>query len=320
MAGWHERRRLSAIELGYKLSVFSLSDHHPYITFPALDRRWRKRDRALMAMYEVLGKAIDECDVFIHFNGLLIHPDFLAQFKRKLTVYHCADDPDASSVVSKPVARYYDMCGISNPACLDSYRKWGCANVFFWPLGAFHYDEQLASFDGPRDVPIVFVGSKTGVTKVRYVGRFLGLYNKTRFMTAIQREFPEMVAYGAGWGSGRIADEAIPDLLSRSRLGLNLHNTLGPVNGRLYDLSAFGVCQVCDNKRNLSLVFEEGKEIVGFDSQRECVELIRYFLARPEEARQIGVAARSRFLRDYTMPAIWNRLFAILGRFYDRRA
>jgi len=118
------------------------------------------------------------------------------------------------------------------------------------------------------------------------------------------------VAFGSGWGKGRIDDEDVPSFYQRARLGLNVHNSLGPINGRMYDLAAFGVCQVCDNKSTLSLVFEEGKEIVGFQSKRECVEMIRYYLSKPDEARRIGRAGQERFLRDYTMSAIWTRFFS----------
>jgi spore maturation protein CgeB len=297
-----------------------MSDYHPYITFPALDRRWRRKDPVLMKLYEALGRAIDTCDVFIHFNGALIHPDFIDQFKGKLTVYHSADDPDASNVLSRPVANGYDVCAISNPACLEMYKKWGCRQVFFWPLGAFHYDEHAKDDEGiSRDIPIVFVGSKLGVPSVRYVGRYLGLYKKKAFMTRMERVFPEMVAWGDGWQAGPNY-AAVPNLYRRARLGLNVHNSLGPLNGRLYDLAAFGVCQICDNKRNLSLVFKEGEEIVGFESARECIEVMRHYVSRPDEARRIGEAGKSRFLRDYTMHAIWTRFFDAIERIHDRPA
>jgi len=70
------------------------------------------------------------------------------------------------------------------------------------------------------------------------------------------------------------------------------------------------VCQICDNKPTLSLVFEEGSEIVGFDTVDECIDLIRYYIAHPGDAERIGFASRERFLRDYSMTAIWKRFFA----------
>lgn len=311
---WHDRRHRAALALGYDVSMFRIADYHPYTIFPKLDRLWRKRDPALMRLYEALGAAIDACDVFIHYNGALVHPEFLQQFD-KLTIYHCADDPDASAVMSRPVAAHYDMCAISNPACIEMYKSWGCRNTFFWPLGSFSYDEDAADSStnlpySERSVPLVFIGSKLGVPSVRIVGKYLGLYRKKSMMTLLERSFPELVAYGASWPRGFIDNAEIPRLYQQSRVGFNVHNTLGPINARLYDLAAFGVCQICDNKATLSLIFDEGSEIAGFDSIDDCLELLRYYLAHPTEAQDIGVAARARFLRDYTTKAIWKKFFA----------
>jgi hypothetical protein len=317
MRAWHQRREQVARGLGYALDTFCMTDLHPYINFPALDRRWRRRDPALMRLYEVLGQRIADVDVFIHYNGALIHPEFIAQF-RQLKVYHCADDPDASAVISRPVARAYDVCAISNPSCLDDYRAWGCAKVFFWPLGAFHFDDVAPTLDGERGVPLVFIGSKTGTTNSRLRKRLPLLrrmpwnYPKMRLLSAVETAFPEIVAHGGGWRMGWISDDGAAELYRSARVGLNIHNSLGPINGRLYDLAAFGVCQVCDNKSNLHHVFEEGHEIVGFDTQAECIELIRYYLDKPNAARAIAEAGRRRYMRDYTMKQIWLRFFSDL--------
>ena len=316
MQQWHARRQASATQQGYKLSTFSMSDYHSYAIFPQLDQKWRRKDVTLMKLYEALGEKIDNCNIFIHYNGALIHPEFLSQFKQ-LKIYHCADDPDASNVISKPVANAYDICAISNPACIDLYKSWGCKEVFFWPLGAFHFDDDAFVHQqiSPRDIPLSFVGSKLGVTRWRYVHRIPllnkipGLHLKKAFFEKIEKEFPFISAYGGGWAKGWIKDEALPDLYRRTQVGINVHNSLGPINGRLYDLAAYGVCQICDNKSHLHHVFEPGKEIIGFDTTTECIDLIRYDLAHPEEARAIGAAGQARYLQDYTMDAIWRRFF-----------
>jgi spore maturation protein CgeB len=272
-----------------------------------------------MRLYDTLGEKIMDSDVFIHYNGALIHPEFLAQFKQ-LKIYHCADDPDASKVISQPVAHGYDIHAISNPACIPMYQSWGCKRVFFWPIGAYHYVDGLPdhvelSSGRNRDIPLVFVGSKYGTTRFRFVGRIPILnqmswpYHKKSFFADIEHNFPFIHGYGSGWRMGRIVDANIPDLYSRARIGLNVHNSLGPINGRMYDLAAFGVCQICDNKKHLHHVFEDGKEIIGFDTTAECIEHVRYYLAHPEEARAISQAGRQRYLRDYTMEAIWHLFF-----------
>src|SRR5215831_18382602 len=162
MSDWHERMRMSAVKLGYNMSSFGMGDLYPYVIFPQLDKLWRKRDIRLLKFYEALGNAIADCDVFIHFNGVHIHPEFLQQFN-KLKIFHCADDPDASKVISRPVAREYDICAIANPACLDMYKRWGCNKTFFWPLGSYSYREGDASVTATRDIPLVFTGSRFGI-------------------------------------------------------------------------------------------------------------------------------------------------------------
>lgn len=321
MRFWHEQKCASARNLGYNLSLFNMAKYINPTMFPDLDRMWKKRAPALMKLYDFLGPLLDNCDIFIHYNGALIHPAFLAQFSC-VKIYHCADDPDASKNLSKPVAKYYDMCAISNPACIDMYKSWGGKEVFFWPLGAFHYQEEQQvnlSLGAERDIPLIYIGSKYGVANMRFIGRFLGLYKKKKFMNQLEKKFPALQAYGYGWGNAWIADELVPEMYSRSRIGVNIHNSLGPINGRLYDLAAFGVCQICDNKSNLNFVYEEGKEIIGFEKPQECFELIRYYKANPLEAEQVALAGRERFLRDYTMAAIWERFFLDVSQVLIRK-
>jgi hypothetical protein len=315
---WHKNREITARQMGYQLNTFCMTDFLQPMLFPALDRLWKKRDSSLMRMYEVLGEKIDRVDVFIHFNGGMIHPEFLSQFGQ-IKIYHCADDPDSSELLSRPVASSYDIHGISNPACIEMYESWGLKNVFFWPLGGFYADNlvpDLIEANESRDIPLGFVGNKYGSTKYRYVShiplinRMSWPYYKKAFFQKICNEFQSIVAFGDNWPNGRIEDSAIPDIYGRTSIGLNVHNSLGPINARLYDLAAFGVCQICDNKENLHHVFKLDEEIVGFKSTQECIDLIKYYLAHSDEARKIGVAAKKRYLKDYTTEAIWKNFFS----------
>lgn len=320
MNKWHAKREAIVNAMGFKFSTFSMLDHHDYMIFPELDRRWRRRDKKLLKFYDALGQKIDESEIFIHFNGALIHPEFLEGFKC-VKIYHCADDPDASSVLSKPVAFGYDIHAISNPAVLDMYKGWGCKNVFFWPLGGFHdegFDLNMIGVDWIRnkEISLTFIGSKYGVTKHRFLHRipiinmFDGIHKKKIFLDNVEKKFPYIAGYGYGWKNGYAKDENIASIYKQSLLGLNLHNSLGPINGRLYDLAAFSVCQICDNKKNLFHVFEEGREIVGFDTEKECFEKISYYLAHKNEAIEIAKAGHERYLRDYTTENIMKNFLS----------
>jgi spore maturation protein CgeB len=302
-------------KLGYNVRLFDSTLHFAPTIFPYLDRRWKKREPELMSFYDALAPELAQCDVFVHYNGANIHPEFLEQFSC-LKVYHCADDPDASKVLSKPVAREYDVCAISNVACLDLYASWGCKRVFFWPLGSSFPDEShptTLARHAEREIPLVFVGSKFGVSTLRYIGRLLGLYKRRRFMEAVEKKVPALCAYGTGWRRGFLADEELPALYASSRLGLNKHNSIGPINFRLFDLAAFGVMQICDNRENLAKIYRLNEEVVGYESLAECLERIDYYLRHPEEAEGIAFAGRQRFLKDYAAAPLWENFVRSLN-------
>jgi hypothetical protein len=125
-------------------------------------------------------------------------------------------------------------------------------------------------------------------------------------MDAVERNVPGLVAYGAGWRRGFIADERLGSLYARSRLGLNKHNSTGPINVRLYDLAAFRVMQICDNRRHLGMVYQLDDEVAGYNTLEECLALIAHYARHPEEASRIADAARRRFDRDYSAVPLWE--------------
>src|SRR5439155_13133563 len=96
--------------------------------FPQLDERWRAGDPGLLQSYERLFPELAEADVLVASGGAMLHPEFLAQLHLR-TVFLCADDPESSAILSRPVAPCFDVCLPMNIGCLDDYRRWGCRHV-----------------------------------------------------------------------------------------------------------------------------------------------------------------------------------------------
>jgi hypothetical protein len=82
LLNWHVRGEHFARALGLEIETFSMLKLHPYTIFPYLDRKLEKRDPTLMQFYEILGEKIASCDMFTHYNGALIHPELMHQFKQ----------------------------------------------------------------------------------------------------------------------------------------------------------------------------------------------------------------------------------------------
>ena len=318
---WHEKRAEILQKLGYKVTLVDMTEYLEPLMFPYLNRLWKNKDSRLISLYNKLEPLLKSHNILLHFGGTLIHPDFLNKFNL-IKIYHCADDPDASEILSRPVAQSYDICAISNPSVINMYKNWGCKNVYFWPLGGFYFGENISlmNFD-KRKNKLCFVGSKYGVPKVRYLTHIPILknldilWNKKSFFKSLEKIYPDIKSFGPYWKNGYLPHKDVSNLYNNSKIGINLHNSLGPINARLYDLPAHGVLQICDNKDKLFQVFEPGKEIVGYNSLEEAEYLINYYLKEIDEAKEISYSGYIRYIKEYTQDNIMKKLINIINDF-----
>jgi hypothetical protein len=252
-----------------------------------------------LRLYEKIADAITEADVLINYGGVNLHPEFLAALPC-LTVLGFFDDPESSALFSRPVAAAHDLCMVGNVASLDDYAAWGARKVQWWPHGfrADEFDPGLTEErirHGLRDVGVTLLCERVTEWRRRAVDKFA-------------LAFPEGVYRGPGWPQGFLPEPERVPLLQRTRIGINIHNSTGPINFRTFYLPANGVLQVCDNRSHLGRVFEVGKEVVGYESIDEAIDLCRYYLAHEEERVEIAVAGWRRALRDYNEVEAFRRV------------
>lgn len=181
---------------------------------------------------------------------------------------------------------------------LRHIRNGGPEKFVTWPVGFFadDYDRSLSREDilsGQRDIEIIMICDRNAPWRMNRVDSFASA-------------FPQGAYYGEGWPKGFLPEAERVPILQRSRIGINIHNSTGPINFRTYYLPANGVMQICDNKSHLRCLFELNKEVIGFDNIDEAVELCRYYLTHDEERRQIAAAGWERALRDYNEVACFR--------------
>ena len=292
---WLARLRAEGIQVDGV--CLTLNPPGPCLSWKELDERWHKRDSDLLKLYESLAHRAAEYDVFVNYNGINLHPEFVPQLPT-FNVFSCCDDPENSDNLSRPVAAAYDLCLVANIAALPHYRGWGAKEARFWPLGfrVDDFDPSLTKekiLNGERDVDLTMLCERQSHWRKERLDRFT---------TA----FPDGAYYGPGWPKGFLAESQRVPLLQRARVGLNMHNSTGPINFRTYYLPANGVLQVCDNKSYLGQIFELGKEVAGYDTIEEAVELCRYYLAHEDERRRVAAAGWERALRDYNEVAVFK--------------
>ncbi len=72
--------------------------------------------------------------------------------------------------------------------------------------------------------------------------------------------------------------------------------------------------QICDNKSHLGQIFRLDKEVIGFDTVEEAIELCHYFLEHDDERRQIAAAGWERALKDYNEVTVFKLMISYVSQ------
>ena len=302
--------RLNKSGLQIEAICLTIEPPGPMLIWSDLDFKWKTGDKKLFALYHNILEIIAGYDVFINWNGINIHPEFL-QLLSAFNVYSCFDDPESSEILSKPVARYYDLCLVGNIAELETYKSWGVKNIEFWPLGYFEgerdktiTEEQIQSNE--RDVDVALVCERESQWRKDRLDQFT-------------TSFPQGSYYGRGWAQGFLDEADKLPLYKRTKNGPNFHNSTGPINFRTYMLPANGVMLLCDNKSYLAKLYKLGEEAVGFDTVEKTVELCKYYLKNDTERKRIAVNSWRRAIRDYNEVASFQPGLSSIKKYYNKK-
>ena len=298
----HESMAARARNLGWRVETFCLTINPPgpRLTFQDLDKKVRRKDREILRLRDRLKETLRDADVFWNFSGANVHPSWLRDFNT-LNVYGCFDDPESSSDLSEPVARYFDAALVGNLACLPLYQSWGIRNLAWMPLGLMGIDTD------PDLTPDIILEEERPIDAV-FFGEKEAFWRRKR-LDALEAAFPKAMFRGRGWPGGYLSNEERKNAYRQTKIGWNLHNSVGPVNLRVFALMAMGVMQICDNRCRAGQVFKLGEEIAGFDTIEECIELTNYYLAHDEERKRVAANGYKRYMADYTEEKIWKYLF-----------
>ncbi len=307
-------KKMSGVD--YELIYF---DHRKYLrriieNAWILDDLYRKGDTNLFKTYNELEKLIESREVDILLVGAdnIYHPEFI----KKLNVYTVlmsSDDPNASYARTVPYLWAFDHVACLNvryhkdiPVKMtDKLIEWGAKRATWTPYGVIDglYDQNLTEED---------IYNKKREIDLLYVGAFYR--EKSEMLLKLKKAFGNRFKIYGQWGlkffgyyllQGRwiwvtpLSRDLFVQMHQNAKIGINMHLSGELGNGRLYQLPMNGVMQVCDCANVLSEVFEPGKEIVGYDTVDEAIELINYYLEHDEERKKIASAGFRKAINNY---------------------
>lgn len=222
----------------------------------------------------------------------------------------------ASPLPPEAYLKGYDLIMTSFPHFVPRLRTMGVAAEYF----RIGFDTRVLELLGEveQDIDASFVG---GIS--RHHGKALPMLEYLARTTPI-----EFFGYGAGGLNraspivarhhGEVWGLDMYSALARSHVTLNRHINVAESNAnnmRLFEATGVGALLITDRKDNLGELFEVGKEVVAYSSPEEAAEMIRYYIAHPEEARAIAHAGQARTLRDHTYQRRMAELMPVLERY-----
>jgi hypothetical protein len=227
---------------------------------------------------------------------------------------------NASPLPSEAFLRSYDLLLTSFPHVVPRLRGQGIASEYF----RIGFDTKVLDRLGAvhKDIDASFVGGISrhhgkAVPTLEYLARNTPIEFFGYGADSLDISSPIRARHhGEVWGMDMYR------ALARSKVTLNRHINVAENNAnnmRLYEATGVGTMLITDMKDNLGELFELGKEIVTYRSQHEAADLIRYYLAHPEEAQAIAKAGQARTLRDHTYKQRMRELVPILDRYLSKR-
>lgn len=156
-----------------------------------------------------------------------------------------------------------------------------------------------------RDIPVSFIGGAYGF--------------RVDVVDSIRQAGIDIRPFGGGWGTRSVWRDEQVEIINRSVInlgmgGIEYSETFTNVKTRDFEIPGTGGgVYLTSFNADLARHFIVGEEILCYHTRDEMIDLIRYYLARPDEAGAIAQRARARSLREHRWLHRYERMLRILG-------
>jgi spore maturation protein CgeB len=263
-------------------------------------------------------------DLLLVMHGTLTPLSIVRYARRRgtTTVLWLVEDPYEIDQHRGEMINSYDYVFTNEKAALGEYK---IRNIYYLPLGCnpLVHKRMTVPESYRSDLCFVGMGFRNRVRTLNAIApllksldvKLIGNWHKwgetlhpdlQRFVMPTVNDFFEVQKYynGAKINLNIHRDPVDPPYGNRAHIG-----AVSP-NDRVFALAGCGVFQLVDRTRPaLWEYFEDGQEVVGFNSPDDLAQKIRYYLAHPQERERIAQAAQRKAYNQHTFK---HRLAEIL--------
>lgn len=291
-------------------------------------------------MNRALLRRVEETEpqvVFFFFFTDEFDPDVVDRITaRTITVNWFADDQWRFEIYSRGWAPHLTWVATTDEVAAYKYERAGFTNVVRTQWGCNHHTYRPLAVE--RDLDVAFVGQPHG--------------DRRETIQMLRDAGMKVDAWGFGWEQGRLTQDEMIEVFSRSKVNLNLSNASratspkqiaglflrrrGPlvvpafgkiranlrefrskrrdqIKGRNFEIPGCRTLLVTTRVPGLEEYFDLEREVATFESKGELLEKVRYYLDHPEEAEKVALAGYERTLRDHTYEKRFTDMFTQMG-------
>ena len=320
--GWHAALLPDLAELGpvteFDYAALGYTPQELFRRDRSAERRQRElNDRVLPALRAAHARRPVDW-VFVYASGLEIRAETVRAITEELgipVVNMCLDDKqswESPGVGGQrfgqiDIAAAFDLAWTSARVACEWYLVEGGVPVYM-PEG---FDRATyRPMPVTRDIPVSFIGGAYGF--------------RPSVVRHLRRHGIPIQVFGPGWGTESVWGDEQVRVINRSVVnlgmgGIGYSERLTNVKTRDFEIPGVGGgAYLTTYSADLAQHYVIGREILCYQSRDELVELLRYYLARPDEAMEIARLGRERCLAEHRWLHRYERVCRILGILPDQ--
>lgn len=227
------------------------------------------------------------------------------------TFFWSSDDRMRYHTYSKLWAPYFRWMGTMYSPAVQWYQSDGFGNkVIRTEYAANHFNFKPKNVE--KDIGVSFVGQG-------------GCHsNRLQVMDSIKRAGIDIKVFGRGWkdGEGKLQSvEDYVDVINRSKINVNLNmssnGSSGQINGRFFEIPMCGGLMITGVTEDDSKSYLNDQETVYYKDTSEMIQKIKFFLDKPNKAKEIAERGHRKMLSSHTYEKRFIEIFKRIGLEYE---
>jgi len=253
-------------------------------------------------------------DLLFSIFGFDIHTEILDAIKGTETVSACwwLNDPfQYTKSIRK--APYYDYYFTNANATVAQYKKDGITNIHYLPVGIYPtVHRKIPKIDKSYD--ILFAGDYSPLREKiisdllpEFKVAVFGPWKKLPASSPVQKAIIDRNFF---------TPEKMNLLFNKAKIVLNIHTWMQKsthgINPRLFEACGSGSFQITDDKDDISMLFNPGKELETYRDIETLKKKLDYYLTHENKREDIAQAGYRRVCEEHTYTQRMQRMLQIV--------